>query len=136
MKYYISYIYILEIPILAIRERKMGTFRYDEPALLQSTSFICIEVGARGYCAYNVCSCFRRLGLNTKETKDRWYCLNSHQQLFSVPSSFGSIETTKYGMSKQPLHLKFKFKFYRPGRKMRITSFFTAKFSSLVVAPH
>ena len=28
-----------------------------------------IEVGARGYCAYNVRSCFRRLGLNTKETK-------------------------------------------------------------------
>ena len=28
-----------------------------------------IEVGARGYCAYNVCSCFRRLGLNTKETE-------------------------------------------------------------------
>ena len=28
-----------------------------------------IEVGARGYCAYNVRSCFRRLGLNTKESK-------------------------------------------------------------------
>ena len=28
-----------------------------------------IEVGARGYCAYNVRSCFRRLGLNTKLTK-------------------------------------------------------------------
>ena len=28
-----------------------------------------IEVGAPGYCAYNVHSCFRRLGLNTKETK-------------------------------------------------------------------
>ena len=28
-----------------------------------------IEVGARGYCAYNVHSCFRHLGLNTKETK-------------------------------------------------------------------
>ena len=28
-----------------------------------------IEVGARGYCAYNVRSCFRRLGLNTKEIK-------------------------------------------------------------------
>ena len=28
-----------------------------------------IEVGAGGYCAYNVRSCFRRLGLNTKETK-------------------------------------------------------------------
>ena len=27
------------------------------------------EVGARGYSAYNVRSCFRRLGLNTKETK-------------------------------------------------------------------
>ena len=28
-----------------------------------------IEVGARGYCAQNVRSCFRRLGYNTKETK-------------------------------------------------------------------
>ena len=28
-----------------------------------------IEVGARGYSAYNVRSCFRHLGLNTKETK-------------------------------------------------------------------
>ena len=28
-----------------------------------------IEVGARGYSAYNVRSCFRRLGLNAKETK-------------------------------------------------------------------
>ena len=25
-----------------------------------------IEVGARGYCAYNVCSCFRRLGIPKK----------------------------------------------------------------------
>ena len=31
--------------------------------------FFAIEVGARGYCAYNVHSCFRRFGLNTKETK-------------------------------------------------------------------
>ena len=50
-----------------------------------------IEVGARGYCAYNVRSCIRRL--------------NSHRQLFSVLPSFGSLETTKFGMNKQPLHL-------------------------------
>ena len=28
-----------------------------------------IEVGARGYCAYNVRSCLHRLGMNAKETK-------------------------------------------------------------------
>ena len=28
--------------------------------------FFAIEVGARGYCAFNVRSCLRRLGLNTK----------------------------------------------------------------------
>ena len=63
-----------------------------------------IEVGARGYSAYNVRSCFRRLGLNAKETKVVLSEL-SHQQLFSVLSSFGSIETTKFGMNKQPLPL-------------------------------
>ena len=31
--------------------------------------FFAIEVGARGYCAYNVRSCLLRLGMNAKETK-------------------------------------------------------------------
>ena len=31
--------------------------------------FFAIEVGARGYCAFNVRSCLHRLGLNTKQTK-------------------------------------------------------------------
>ena len=47
-----------------------------------------IEVGARGYCAYNVRSCFRRLGLNTKETKVVLQTLKKHLQTLKNQLSY------------------------------------------------